>query len=89
MALGASRSSIFSVVSRQVAVATGIGVVAGCAAALVLTSFMAAVLHGVRPADPLTFAAVPLVLFGTALAGSFIPALQAARVDPVATLRSE
>ncbi len=89
MALGASRSSIFSVVSKQVAVATGLGVVAGCAAALVLTSFMGAILHEVRPADPLTFASVPLVLFATALAGSFVPALRAARVNPVATLRSE
>ncbi len=89
MALGASRSSIFSVVSKQVAVATGLGVVAGCAAALVLTSFMGSILHEVRPADPLTFAFVPLVLFATALAGSFVPALRAARVNPVTTLRSE
>jgi ABC-type antimicrobial peptide transport system permease subunit len=89
MALGASRSSIFSVVSRQVAIATGIGVLVGCAAALAVTSFMEAVLHGVRPADPLVFASVPLVLFLTALAGSFVPALRAARVDPVTTLRSE
>jgi ABC-type antimicrobial peptide transport system permease subunit len=89
MALGASRSSIVSVVGRQVAIATSIGVGAGCVAALVVTSFMAAVLHGVRPADPMTFASVPLVLFATALAGSFVPALRAARVDPVTTLRSE
>jgi predicted permease len=89
MALGASRSSIFSVVGRQVAIATGIGVVVGCVAALGVTSLMAAVLHGVRPADPFTFASVPLVLLLTALAGSFLPALQAARVDPVEALRSE
>ena len=76
-------------VSGQVALATGIGVVVGCAAALVLTSFMTSVLHGVRPADPLTFASVPVVLFATALAGTFVPALRAARVDPVSTLRSE
>jgi ABC-type antimicrobial peptide transport system permease subunit len=89
MALGASRASIFSVVTRQVAIATGIGVAAGCAAALAVTSFMAVVLHGVRPADPLTFASVPFVLFATALAGSFVPSLRAARLDPIATLRSE
>ncbi|MGH7820319.1 MAG: FtsX-like permease family protein, partial [Candidatus Binatia bacterium] len=89
MALGASRSSIFSVVGKQVAIATGIGVVAGCAAALVVTSFMGSILHEVKPTDPLTFASVPLILFATALAGSFVPALRAARVDPVATLRSE
>ncbi len=57
--------------------------------ALLATSSMAAVLHGVRPADPLTFASVPLVQFTTALAGSMVPALRATRVDPVTTLRSE
>jgi ABC-type lipoprotein release transport system permease subunit len=50
---------------------------------------MASVLHGVRPSDPVTFASVPLVLFAAALAGTFVPALRATRVDPVATLRSE
>jgi putative ABC transport system permease protein len=89
MALGASRSSVFAFVGTQVAIATGVGVLAGCAAALVATSSMGAVLHGVRPTDPLTFATVPLVLFATALAGSLIPALRATRVDPVSTLRSE
>ncbi|MGH9323804.1 MAG: hypothetical protein ACRD3V_28460 [Vicinamibacteria bacterium] len=42
-------------------------------------------------ADPLslTFAVVPVVLAGTAIVGSVVPALRATRVDPVATLRSE
>jgi len=89
MALGASRSSVFAIVGRQVAFATGAGVLAGCAAAMVATSSMGAVLHGVRPTDPLTFASVPVVLFATALAGSLIPAFRATRVDPVSTLREE
>ncbi|MGH9389336.1 MAG: FtsX-like permease family protein, partial [Vicinamibacteria bacterium] len=89
LALGASRSSVLAIVGRQVALATGAGVLAGCAAALVATSSMGAVLHGVRPADPLTFASVPLVRFATALAGSLVPALRATRVDPVTALRSE
>ncbi len=89
MALGASRSSVLAIVGRQVVFATAAGILAGCAAALVATSSMAAVLHGVQPSDPLTFASVPLVMFATALAGSLIPALRATRVDPVTTLRSE
>jgi predicted permease len=89
MALGASRSSVVSIVGRQVVLSTAAGIVVGCAAALVATSTMAAVLHGVQPSDPLTFASVPLVLFATALAGSLIPALRATRVNPVTTLRSE
>jgi predicted permease len=89
MALGASRSSVLAIVGRQVVVSTVAGIVVGCAAALLATSTMAAVLHGVRPADPLTFGSVPIVLFATALAGSLVPALRATRVDPVTTLRSE
>jgi predicted permease len=89
MALGASRSSVCAIFGRQVAFATGAGVLAGCAASLLVSSSMASVLHGVRPLDPVTFASVPLVLFATALAGAFVPALRATRVDPVATLRSE
>jgi predicted permease len=89
MALGASRSSVLSIVGRQVGIATAAGILAGCAAALVATRTMGAVLHGVRPTDPLTFGFVPLVLLATALAGSLVPALRATRVDPVATLRQE
>ena len=89
MALGASRSSVLAIVGRQVVLSTVAGIVVGCAAAVVATSTMAAVLHGVRPADPLTFASVPLVLFATAVVGSLVPALRATRVDPVRTLRSE
>jgi predicted permease len=89
LALGASRSSIFAAVGGQVAGVTAAGVLAGCAAAFLATSTMQAVLHGVRPTDPLTFALVPFVLLATAMAGTLAPALRATRVDPVKTLRSE
>jgi predicted permease len=89
LALGASRSSVFATVGGPVAAVTAAGVVAGCAVAFLATSSMRAVLHGVRPTDPLTFALVPFVLLATALAGTMAPALRATRVDPVKTLRSE
>jgi ABC-type lipoprotein release transport system permease subunit len=46
-----------------------------------------AMLFGVRPADPLTLAAVAVMLLGTALAACLVPAMRAMRVDPVEALR--
>jgi ABC-type lipoprotein release transport system permease subunit len=45
-------------------------------------------LYGIEPADPLTLAAVAVVLVGTALAACLIPARRAMGVDPVQALRS-
>jgi ABC-type lipoprotein release transport system permease subunit len=48
-----------------------------------------AMLYSVKPRDPLTFAAVTLLLVAAALLGSFFPARRAMRVDPLAALRQE
>ena len=50
---------------------------------------MAALLFGVGPRDPLTFAFVPAVLASVALVASFFPARRASRVDPVTALRGD
>ena len=89
MALGAERRSILLMVLRQAIELTGAGVVIGLIGAAALTRVMASLLFGVSAMDVVTFSIVPLVLIGTALLASSIPALRAARVDPVVALRDE
>ncbi len=67
----------------------GAGIVAGVAGAFVLTRVMTAVLYEVRPSDPTTFVTVVVVLLGTALVASWLPARRAHRIYPVQALRSE
>jgi ABC-type antimicrobial peptide transport system permease subunit len=61
----------------------------GIAGALALTRLISAMLFGVKPADPLTYAAVVLTLASVALAACYIPARRAMHVDPMVALRFE
>jgi putative ABC transport system permease protein len=61
----------------------------GALAAGALTRLMRNVLFGVRPLDPLVFTGAALILFGLAILACSVPALRAARVDPIVALREE
>ncbi|HUI55901.1 MAG TPA: ABC transporter permease [Bryobacteraceae bacterium] len=87
--LGASRAEIVGLVLRQGMRLAAIGMAAGLLAAFALTRFMAALLYGVRPADPATLLAVTLLLGGMVLLACYIPARRATAVDPVIALRCE
>jgi putative ABC transport system permease protein len=89
LALGATRREVLRMVMTEALALAAAGVVLGIAGAAATTRFMAALLFGVTPTDPSTFAAIAVILMTVALAGSYIPALRATRVDPMATLRSE
>jgi predicted permease len=89
MALGASRTSVMGMILRQGAVMALVGVGAGLLASLALTRLLAGQLFHVKPTDPLTFAAVPVLLSCVALLACYIPARRAARVDPNVALRWE
>jgi putative ABC transport system permease protein len=87
MALGADRRDVVTMVVRQGLGMALAGVVIGTAAATLLTRVMASMLYDVRPTDPQTFALAAVGLTLTALTASLVPALGAARIDPVETLR--
>jgi predicted permease len=88
-ALGANRGDTLRLVLLQAARMSVAGIVCGIAASFWLTNLIGAQLFGVRPSDPLTFVAVPLVLLAVALAAASFPALRATRVDPLTALRHE
>jgi putative ABC transport system permease protein len=87
IALGAQRSNVLGMVAKLGLKLTMIGVVVGVALALGLTRLIAKFLFGVTTADPLTFAAVALVLALVALLACLIPARRAVSVDPTEALR--
>jgi predicted permease len=89
MALGAQRGAVFAMVLREGIGLALFGIVIGVAVALAVTQALAAFLYGVRPADPLTFVTVSIVLLCVALAASYIPARRATRVDPMVALRHD
>jgi len=88
-ALGSSRGEIVALVLREGMKLAAIGMGCGLAAAAALTRLMAGMLYGVRPADPLTLAAVALLLGGIAVAACYLPARRATAVDPVVALRCD
>ena len=67
----------------------GLGIAAGVAGALIVTRLMGALLFQVRPTDPMTFVGTALMLALVTVLASLVPALRAARVNPIETLRSE
>jgi ABC-type antimicrobial peptide transport system permease subunit len=89
LALGAQRADVLRMIVRQGMSVTAIGIAAGVGAALVLARLMSSLLFGISTADPLTFAAIPLLLAAVALLACYVPARRATRVDPMITLRNE
>jgi predicted permease len=89
MALGAQKHDVVRLVLSGGMSITMVGVGIGIASAVALTRFLSSLLYGVKPTDPLTFIAVSLILIAVALLASYIPARQAAKVDPMVALRYE
>jgi putative ABC transport system permease protein len=89
MALGAQAENVLRLILAQGGRLVAGGIAGGVAGALILARLMASQLFGVRPADPLTFAAVMLTLAAVAIVACLIPARRASRLDPIVALRRE
>jgi putative ABC transport system permease protein len=89
MALGAQRRNVLSLVIGQGMKLVLAGAAIGVAGALALTRVIRSLLYGITPTDPLTFAAVALLLVAAALLACWLPARRAAHVEPMEALRYE
>jgi putative ABC transport system permease protein len=89
VAIGATRERIVLMIFVEALRLSGLGILAGILAAIVLTRFLASLLYGVGPTDPLIFVTVPLLVVFVALFAAAAPAWKAARIDPAVWLRVE
>ena len=87
MALGATPRAVALLVLQHGVTLAVVGIAAGMVGAFIATRVMQALLFGVNPVDPTTYAAVVGLVLVTALAACYVPARRAARLDPVQTLR--
>jgi putative ABC transport system permease protein len=89
MALGATSSSVMTLIVKQALMLVAIGLILGIGGAYGLTRFIANELYGVKPTDPTTFIAVSSGLVVVAVLASLIPTRRAVSVDPTVALRHE
>lgn len=89
MALGASRSSVLTMVVGETAALAALGLLIGLVVTAAASRSVAGLLHGVPPIDPATYAAGGTLLFTAALLAAALPARHAARLDPIRALRAD
>ena len=89
MALGAQRSSVYRLVLGEAGRLVLLGVVMGLVSSILAATMIRKLLFGVRSWDVTTLSMVAIVLAGSAILASFIPARRAASVNPMEALRTE
>jgi putative ABC transport system permease protein len=89
MALGAERRDVLLLFIKHGLRLMLVGAAIGVAGSLLGARFLTGMLYGVKPADPVTFVTVLLVLGGVAALASYFPARRATKVDPMAALHNE
>jgi predicted permease len=89
MALGARGGDVLTMILGGAARVMAIGIAVGLLAAALLTRTLDSVLYGVAALDPLTFLTVPVLIGIVGLVAGAVPALRAARVDPLESMRAD
>jgi ABC-type antimicrobial peptide transport system permease subunit len=89
MALGAEPRDVLGLVMRQGGRLALVGIGAGVVLAALVGQVLGSLLYGVSALDPVAFAVAAAVLLAVAALAAFVPALSAARLDPLRALRME
>ena len=89
IALGAGRGRVIQLVLREAACLLAVGLVLGTGLALWAARAATSMLYGLKPYDPVTLTGADATLAAVGFLASYLPALRAARVDPMDALREE
>jgi ABC-type antimicrobial peptide transport system permease subunit len=89
MALGASPGAVVRQVVSRLLLLIAVGVVIGAGVSLWVSQFLASLLYGLEPRDPLTLIGAVMLLCPVGVLAGWFPAWRAARVDPMTALRFE
>ena len=89
MALGANGRDVLRMILREAGLLLAIGLVAGTALAVAAGRAATSMLYGLKPHYPITMALAIASLAVVALLASYVPALRAARLEPMVALRDE
>jgi putative ABC transport system permease protein len=89
MALGATRSGVLRLILKEAGVLLAVGLAVGAVLAMTTGKAAETLLFGLKPSDPFTIVVAVLLLAAVAMVASFVPALCAARTEPMAALREE
>ena len=87
MAIGAAPARVVRLVLARVTILLGIGLWIGAGASVWASTFVAALLYGVEPRDPVTLLSSAAVLAGVGALAGWLPAYRASRIDPAEVLR--
>jgi putative ABC transport system permease protein len=87
MALGAAPTGVVTLVLSRVSVLVGIGVIVGAAVSVWASKFVATLLYGLEPRDPVTLAGASITLAAVGALAGWLPARRASRIDPAQVLR--
>jgi ABC-type antimicrobial peptide transport system permease subunit len=89
MAVGAKPGDVVRLVMREGGLLVASGLLAGVPMALAAAQVIRAQLYGVEPSDPHVFVLASVILGLVACSAMVLPAIRAARIDPLSTLRAE